>query len=557
MAEIPWLALGSFASAVGSLYLLAQLRDHWDKPGARWFVATIATITLWSVTYGIALLVSTPALRVGLEAVTWVCLLWLGYFFVAFALGYTGRQTTLESPVFRGLALVPAAVSILALTNSTHGLLWDGVEVLGTGSVTVVQYTTLPLGYLSVFVAMLFVTFGTMLVFETVLSYGPLYRREAIAVGLSPVPPGLAVLVWALGIGPAANLTTVAFLPHIALDLYAFVRSDMFEFHPATRRAGERAAIDDIATPVAIVDVAGRIVNLNPAAEAMLGVEKRTALTDRLDDRLVGDQFVPGTDDDRFTVENGGRREYKLQQTELAGGGGGRLGYTVVFQDITDEIRRERRLEVLNRFLRHNVRNESVVIQARAELLADSLDGELADHAATIERAVDRLVESGDKARTLSEASADEADLEPVELGTLVAGVVETLEADYDGEVTVDIAADLPVESHPVLLEVVVRNLVENALHHVPDARVTVSGAVEGDGVSLSVADNGPGIPEHELAVLERGQETALDHGSGMGLWLVRWATTTLSAELDFHTDGGTTVTVRLPRSRASNQSGS
>jgi len=548
MVEVPWVALGSFAAAVASVYLLAQLREHWAKPGAKWFVATIGTITVWSTVYGVALLISEPSVRLALEAITWACLGWLGYVFVGFALGYTGRRETLERPLFRGLALVPAAVTVLALSNGRAGLLWTGTVIGTTGAGTVVGYTIQPLGYLSIFAAMLFVVFGTMLVFDTVLSYGPLYRREAIAVGLSPVPPGLAILAWALDIGPAVNLTTLAFLPHLALDAYAFLGSDMFEFHPATRRAGERAAIDDIATPVAIVDVAGRIVNLNPAAAAMLGVAKQRVLTEPLDKHIEGDAFVPGEDDDRFGVANGDRRrEYKLQQTELTDGGGSQLGYTVVFQDITDEIRRERRLEVLNRFLRHNVRNESVVIQARAELLGETLDGEEAEHATTIERAVDRLVASGDKARTLSEAGTDDADLEPVNLSGLVADTVDPLAAEYEGTVTVEVPGDLTVRSQPVLLGVVVENLVENALQHVPDATVTVTGAADGDEVSLSVSDDGPGIPDHELGVLDRGEETPLSHGSGMGLWLVDWATTTLGADVEFDTSDGTTVTVRVP----------
>ena len=551
MAGTPWLAVGSFASVVGSLYLLAQLREHWDRPGARWFVATIATITVWGGSYGVALLVSNPAARVLLEGLSWVCLVWIGYFFLAFALGYTGRRVILESPPFRAFGAVPALASVLALTNPRHELLWAGFELRPVGAVVGATYTFQPLGYFVLVVGMLLVSFGTVLLFDTVVSYGPLYRREAIAVGLSPIPPGVAVLVWALPFGPAVSLTTVAFLPHIALDAYAFIRSDMFEFHPATRRAGERAAIDDIATPVAIVDVDGRIVNLNPAAETMLDVDKRAALTDRLDDRLVGDPYEPGVDDDRFGVgTDGRRREYKIAQTELTDGAGTRLGYTVVFQDITDEIRRERRLEVLNRFLRHNVRNESVVIQARAQLLAETLDGENAEHAATVGRAVDRLVESGDKARTLAEAGTASDDFEPVALRALVDDVVETLSGEYDGSVAVAVPADCTVESQPVLLEVLVTNLVENALQHAPGTDVRVAAAVEDGAVLLSVADGGPGIPDHELAVLERGQETALDHGSGIGLWLIRWATTTLSGELSFDTDGGTTVTVRLPRQR-------
>ena len=547
----PWLAVGSFASGLGSLYLLWQLRAHRGKPGADWFVATIATITVWCVAYGVATLVADPTVHLALEMVVWLCLTWIGFFFLAFALGYTGRTALLEGWVFRAGLAVPVATSALVLTNPLHGLVWQEFRVVESLGGAAAEYAILPVGNVAVLVAMLFVSFGTLLVFDTVVSYGPLYRREAIAVGLSPIPPGFALLAWAGGVGPVASLATVMFLPHIALDTYAFVRSDMFEFHPATRRAGERAAIDDIATPVAIVDVDGRVVNLNPAAERMLAVDKQAALTTPLGDLLVGDSVSADGEPDRVTVENGeSPREYKVRQTELRDESGTQLGYTVVFQDVTDEIRRERRLEVLNRFLRHNVRNEGVVIQARAELLAEDLTGEHADYAATIGAAVDRLVESGTKARTLSEVGADDEALVSVDLRRAVTAAVDGLTDVHGGEVTVSVPETLALTTQPELLDVLVENLVENGLEHADDATVDVTAATDGEDVVLTVSDDGPGVPEHELAVLERGRETDLDHGSGMGLWLVRWAATALGGTLSFDTSDGTTATVRLPRDR-------
>ncbi|WP_367176857.1 histidine kinase N-terminal 7TM domain-containing protein [Haloarcula rubripromontorii] len=551
--DLPWLALGSFASGIGSLYLLAQLRAHWDKPGARWFVATIVTQTVWCFAYGAALLVFDPTVRLALEMVTWLGIIWIGFCFLSFALGYTGRTNVLESWWYRAVAALPLAGTALVVTNPLHTAVWQGFRVVPAAGSAGAEYAVLPAGLLTIIVAMLFVSFGTLLVFDTVVSYGPLYRREALAVGLSPIPPGAAVLLWAGGVGPvpAVNLTTLLFLPHVALDLYAFVRSDMFEFHPATRRAGERAAIHDIATPVAIVDKQGRVVNLNPAAEEMFAVDKHEALTEPLNGFLAGDTIETDGGGSRVSTETGGRRrEYKVQQTALRDESGTQLGYTVVFQDITDEIRRERRLEVLNRFLRHNVRNESVVIQARAELLASELDGEQADHAATIERSVTRLVESGEKARTLAEAGTGDAAPEPVVLADLAAEVVAAAREEHGGEVAVEIPDDLRLTTQSALLEILLANLVENALQHVPDAAVTVSAAVDGDDVVLTVSDNGPGVPEHELGVLERGRETDLNHGSGIGLWLVRWTATTLEGDLDFDTSDGTTATVRLPRER-------
>ncbi|MFB6222639.1 MAG: histidine kinase N-terminal 7TM domain-containing protein [Haloarcula sp.] len=553
VSDLSWLAIGSLASGIGSLYLLAQLREYWAKPGAPWFVVTIVTQTIWCFTYGAGLLVFGPTLRLALEMVSWLGIIWIGFCFLSFALGYTGRTTVLESGWYWAVAVIPLAETVLVVTNPLHTVVWQGFEVVPTAGVAGANYTILPVGLLTIIVSMLFVSFGTLLVFDTVVSYGPLYRREALAVGLSPIPPGAAVLLWAGGIGPvpAVNLTSLMFLPHVALDLYAFVRSDMFEFHPATRRAGERAAIHDIATPVAIVDRQGRVVNLNPAAERMFAIDKREALTQPLNDYLVGDTIVIDDGSSQVSIENEGRhREFKVRQTALRDESGTQLGYTVVFQDITDEIRRERRLEVLNRFLRHNVRNESVVIQARAELLATELDGDHADYAATIERSVDRLLESGQKARTLSAAGADDPELESVSLAALAVEAVETVCDEYNGSVTVEIPDDLRLTTQPALLEILLVNLVENALQHIPDPAVTVGATIEGDDVVLTVSDNGPGVPEHELDVLEQGRETDLNHGSGIGLWLVRWTATTLEGDLTFDTSDGTTVTVRLPRER-------
>jgi len=62
------------------------------------------------------------------------------------------------------------------------------------------------------------------------------------------------------------------------------------------------------------------------------------------------------------------------------------------------------------------------------------------------------------------------------------------------------------------------------------------------------VSDDGPGVPDHELAVIDEGAESALEHGSGLGLWLVDWGANTLGGDVTFDVDeSGTTVTVTLP----------
>ena len=115
----------------------------------------------------------------------------------------------------------------------------------------------------------------------------------------------------------------------------------------------------------------------------------------------------------------------------------------------------------------------------------------------------------------------------------------------------VTVPDSITLTTQPTLLDVLVTNLVENALQHAEDPTVTVTATVDDDAVVLTVSDDGPGIPDHELGVLDRGRETDLSHGSGIGLWLIQWAVTSLRGTVAFDTTAGTTATVRLPTNRA------
>jgi signal transduction histidine kinase len=67
--------------------------------------------------------------------------------------------------------------------------------------------------------------------------------------------------------------------------------------------------------------------------------------------------------------------------------------------------------------------------------------------------------------------------------------------------------------------------------------------SVDPDGPTLRVSDRGPTIPAEEVAVLDAGHETPLAHGSGIGLWLVKWVADHSGATLTFErAEEGTTV---------------
>lgn len=558
---VSWPAVASIVAGLANLYLFRYLWRSRDAPGARWFSAVIGVQVFWGVVYGAALLVFDPTLRLALEVATWLAPIWIGVPYLAFALAYTGRRHLLSTVWFRlvvGFALVSTA---LVVTNPLHGLAWSGFALDPVFGAATVSYAHQPWVYVQYFATFAMTSTAVLVLLDTVASYGPLYRAQSVAVALTPVPPAAAFTLWTFQLGPfwQLNLTAIMFLPHVGLDLYALFRRDMFELSPATRRVAERAAIDDLGNPVVVVDEAGRVVTLNDAAERVLGTGKRSAFTEALSDLLAGESVDLTAEEQRVVVRVDGRpRTFDVTPSPLTDGAGGLVGYTVVFYDLTEELRREQRLDVLNRVLRHNLRNDMGVVRAYAAAAAgevtdvDGVDSEEVTRLlATVEEKADALLDLGEKARAVERVLSTEPRPETVDVGDLLSGVVdEVTEAYPTATLTLDCPDEVTVSADPASLRGACRNLVENAAEHGGE-EPTVAVRVETDGASVevSVEDDGPGIPEHELATLDAGEETPLQHGSGLGLWSANWLADRAGATLSFETgDGGTLATLTVPR---------
>jgi signal transduction histidine kinase len=100
-------------------------------------------------------------------------------------------------------------------------------------------------------------------------------------------------------------------------------------------------------------------------------------------------------------------------------------------------------------------------------------------------------------------------------------------------------------------IEQAFEELIDNACSYAGEApSVSVTVAV-GETVEVRIADDGPGIPESERAIVAAETlEEPLFHGSGLGLWLVSWLVTYSEGNVRIVDDGdeGTTVVVSLPR---------
>lgn len=222
-----------------------------------------------------------------------------------------------------------------------------------------------------------------------------------------------------------------------------------------------------------------------------------------------------------------------------------------IYTDITEQKERERQLRVLHRVLRHNLRNGLNVMTAAAnQLIAAECAADRRQLASTLVDRADALVALSEKASMLERTIERRDGSMSIDAVSVIESVVESYCEDLDIETELPESCSVSADHR---LTTVVSNLLDNVVEHsstVDGARPSTWIALETDASTceLRIADDGPGIPELERELLSGAREiTQLEHGSGLGLWLVKWTVESYGGRIDFEDESGTTVVLRLP----------
>ncbi len=185
------------------------------------------------------------------------------------------------------------------------------------------------------------------------------------------------------------------------------------------------------------------------------------------------------------------------------------------------------------------------------------------DSLAVIEEEADHLTDLIDNLLETSRLQAGTFALEISEeilLPKLAAGVVHKFRSQTDKH---EFELEFPPDYPPVMgderrLTQVLNNLVSNAIKYAPEGGlIRISGAVHSRYVTVSVSDEGIGIPEHEKPRIFQ-QFSRLDNalsrkteGTGLGLFLSKAIVEAHNGRIWFtnNDDGpGTTFTFSIPR---------
>ncbi len=384
-----------------------------------------------------------------------------------------------------------------------------------------------------------------VLVLVTVTLLGVVDRRRATDASL------LAQAAIDLGHGrPARRISD----EDAAADLQPVVRALNAMSEDVQRRIEElelsenemQGILQSMSNGVLALDLHHRILNLNRAAETMLGLNRVTCRGDLLNAH-VRDPALSAFIDESLKLARHHMAELDLQAIggkcleivaePLHNQSGHVMGVLLVFSDMT----RVRMLEQIRTDFASNVSHELrtpiTAIRGYAEVLAEHLaDPTLEKYVRVIEKNATRLsaiIEDLLALARLEQSEETELDHSLVDLPGLaedVASMLRPLAEERSITLAVDAAEVTPVDGNRQLLEQALVNLVTNAIRYSGETAsvwISIAGASPGE-VELSVIDTGPGIERVHLERLferfyrvDRGRSRR-EGGTGLGLAIVK-----------------------------------
>ena len=318
------------------------------------------------------------------------------------------------------------------------------------------------------------------------------------------------------------------------------------------RRRYMETILESIPTGVVSLDGAGNITRVNTAFRRMFRLDGDALRKDLLREKLGDDAALDlrrllrkadrmGSTQTQLEIPNGAttmKAGVTVSSMNLrVTGHESRLGYVVVFEDLSDLLQAQRQAawrEVARR-IAHEIKNPLTPIQLSAERIRRHLGRGVPDDqslavihgcAETIAGAVETVRTLVDEFSTL--ARFPQSKPQPADLNA----IVDSALAMFDGRlnnlrVQKLLSSDLPsVMADPEAIKRVVANLVDNAAEAMQDSmlkELTVSTTLLGgrEAVELIVADTGQGLTPEVKERLFLPYFSTKSRGTGLGLSIV------------------------------------
>ena len=532
---------------VGAAILFGISLESWRRRSARGAIWTgLLCLALSIYVLGYAWELGSTTLP---EAMRWLRVEYIGVVTVpvillCLILTYTGHEQLLTPVNVMALSALPAMTLIYAWTNRWHELIWKDPAFEAVGDRYAVIFTPGPWYWVHVAYVWAFSAGGLYLLVREYPKATRLYWKQIQVFLVAMAVPLVTLAVYLSGLGPSGlDLMPYALIVTALTMAWGIFNYQMLDIMPVAREA----VLASMSDAVIVLDAHGRIVELNPAAEVLLGPDAPcgvgrpvTACFPKEAEVAVAGDGQPTQTGITLEVQ-GEKRYFDLRLSPLYSRSGRREGRLIVLRDITRrklaEDERERLIGELDRFahtVAHDLKTPVTVLMSYGLFLQEGY-AQMSEE--EIRECVDTMVQTGQEINGMIDAllllaSVDK--LKEIPIGSLdTAAIVAEAQNRLAPLIRKDNAQISGPDTWPAALgyaawiEEVWVNYLSNAVKYGgKPPLVTLGAAIQPDGmVRFWVRDNGPGLAVEDQQRLftefTRLQQNGVE-GYGLGLSIVR-----------------------------------
>jgi PAS domain-containing protein len=244
---------------------------HRPAPGTQPLAVFLVAATLWSLGYALELASAALPAKIFWENVAYIGVQILPLAWLAFALEYSGRERRLTPRQMALLAAEPLLVLAILFLGDPWRLMRSSVHLGSVGAYTALMASHGPLFWVNVAYSYGVVLFGAAQLWgllEGLFHPNAFYRGQAAMLLIAILAPWIANFLSITGRTPfpGLDLTPFAFTLAGAALGWSVLHYRLLDVIPIARDA----VIESMGDAVLVLDARGRVVDLNPAARALL-----------------------------------------------------------------------------------------------------------------------------------------------------------------------------------------------------------------------------------------------------------------------------------------------
>ena len=335
--------------------------------GATPFSVMMSILFEWGVSYILQLAATDLPTKVFWANISFIGVVATPVAWLTFAFEYTGRQAWINTRRLIAISILPLITLIIIFTNQAHLLFRTSLRLVSEGGYFLLDTVNGPWFWVHAAYTYALIMIGLFLIVRALLRWPAEYRGQMIWILFATLTPLIANVITIFKILPIIiDLTPFAFTVTGIGMAYALFRHRLLDLAPLARDL----VIDGMKDGMIVLDANRRIVDINPAAQNMLGIsgEKQpigkpmAEALNRWPNLIERYRDVSDAEDEIALGEGESQRWYELHLSTLRDENKVMVGQVITIRDITQRKLAESLVQESEARFRQIVENASDLI---------------------------------------------------------------------------------------------------------------------------------------------------------------------------------------------------